>query len=294
LTARILDGNALATKLQARLLEWRREHLAGMPLRLVSLALGENPASRLYVRNQARRAAELGIAFEDACLPEATPEEDLVARILALNQDPSVTGLLLQRPLPAHLDGRRLQSKVHPDKDVEGMNPANIGTLLYKQPLLCPCTALAAFRLLLSTGLDPRGAQAVVVGHSEIVGKPVAILLMNRLPTTTVCHVGTRDLAAHTRDAEILVVAVGKPGLVSGAMIRPGAIVIDIGINRVPDGAGGWRVVGDVEFASARERAGALTPVPGGVGPLTVMTLMENTLRAAAHAAGFALPEVDL
>ena len=234
------------------------------------------------------------IDFEARELPAETTEKDLVATILSLNQDPSVTGILVQRPLPPHIDGRRIQSKVHPDKDVEGMNPANIGTILYRQPMLCPCTALAAFRILLSTGLDPQGAEAVVVGHSEIVGKPVAILLMNRLATTTVCHVGTRDLARHTREAEILVVAVGKAGLIHGEMIRPGATVIDIGINRVKGEDGKWRTVGDVDFPSALERAGAITPVPGGVGPVTVMSLMENTLKAAAHARGLPLREIEL
>jgi len=294
LTAKILDGKALAAKLARTLLEWREGPLAGEPVRLVSLSLGDTPATSLFLRNQARTAARVGIDFESRNLPVETSEEELVRTILALNQEPSVTGILVQRPLPAHIDARRIQSKVHPDKDVEGMNPANIGTILYRRPMLCPCTALAAFRILLSTGMDPKGAEAVVVGHSEIVGKPVAILLMNRLATTTVCHVGTRDLARHTREAEILVVAVGKAGLVKGDMIRPGATVIDIGINRVRGEDGKWKTVGDVDFPSALERAGAVTPVPGGVGPVTVMVLMENTLRAAAHARGFTLPEIDL
>ncbi len=294
MSATILDGKALAARLAGKLLEWRRGPLRDARVRLVSLSLGESPATRLFLRHQARAAARVEIDFESRRLSEKTSEEDLVETILTLNQDPTVTGILVQRPLPPHIDGRRIQSKVHPDKDVEGMNPANIGTILYRQPMLCPCTALAAFRILLSTGLDPKGAEAVVVGHSEIVGKPVAILLMNRLATTTVCHVGTRDLARHTREAEILVVAVGKAGLVRGDMIRPGATVIDIGINRVQGEDGKWKTVGDVDFASALERAGAITPVPGGVGPVTVMSLMENTLRAAAHARGLSLPEMEL
>ncbi len=294
MTATILDGRALAERLAGKLLEWRRGPLGDSRVRLVSLSLGENPATRLFLRNQARVAARVEIEFESRDLPVETSEDELVETILALNRDPTVTGILVQRPLPPHVDGRRIQSKVHPDKDVEGMNPANIGTILYRQPMLCPCTALAAFRILLSTGLDPKGAEAVVVGHSEIVGKPVAILLMNRLATTTVCHVGTRDLARHTREAEILVVAVGKAGLIRGDMIRPGATVIDIGINRVRGEDGKWKTVGDVDFPSALERAGAITPVPGGVGPVTVMSLMENTLRAAAHARGLTLPEIEI
>ncbi len=294
MTATILDGKALAAKLAEKLLQWRRGPLGGEPVRLVSLSLGESPATRLFLRNQARVAARVEIEFQARNLPAETSEAQLVETILSLNRDPGVTGILVQRPLPPHIDGRRIQSKVHPDKDVEGMNPANIGTILYRQPMLCPCTALAAFRILLSTGLDPKGAEAVVVGHSEIVGKPVAILLMNRLATTTVCHVGTKDLARHTREAEILVVAVGKAGLVRGDMIRKGATVIDIGINRVRGEDGAWKTVGDVDFPSALERAGAITPVPGGVGPVTVMSLMENTLRAAAHARGITLPEIEL
>lgn len=216
-------------------------------------------------------------------LPADTPEPALLRAIDALNEDAQVTGILVQRPLPPAIDPRHVQGLVSRRKDVEGMNPSNMGAILYREPRLLPCTAAAAELLILearqqATGsTDLRGAEVVVVGHSEIVGKPIALLLLHRLATVTVCHVGTRDLPHHARAAEILVVAVGKPGLIRGDMIRPGATVIDIGINRLPDG----RVVGDVDFESARETAGWLTPVPGGVGPVTIAMLLRNTLRAA-------------
>ena len=274
--AQLLDGKLIAQRIRTRLQE-ARAAMGPRPIRLVSLEIGQNPAAAVYVRNQQRAAQEVGIEMEVANLPIGTREAELVATIQALNARPEVAGILVQRPLPPGIDPRTVQSAIDPHKDVEGMHPANMGAILYREPPLPPCTAAAAQQLILSTGVDLRGAETVVVGHSEIIGKPIAILLLHHLSTVTVCHVGTRKLIDHTRRADILVVAVGKAGLVHGDMCKPGAIVIDVGINQGPDG----KVVGDVDYASTVEVAGFLTPVPGGVGPVTVAMLLRNTLRAA-------------
>lgn len=277
--AQILDGRQIALQLR-RTLRSARDALGPRAIRLVSVEVGQNPAAAVYVRNQQRAADEVGIDMEVRNLPVATSQDDLVAAIGELNRRPEVAGVLVQRPLPPGIDPRVVQSAIDPHKDVEGMHPANMGAILYREPVLTPCTAAAAQQLILATGLDLRGAETVVVGHSEIVGKPIAILLLHRLSTVTVCHIGTKKLIDHTRRADILVVAVGKAGLVHGDMIKPGACVIDVGINQGTDG----KIVGDVDFASAAEVAGHLTPVPGGVGPVTVAMLLRNTLRAAGGA----------
>ena len=277
--AQLLDGKLIAKGLRAAL-RTQRESLGSRPVRLVSVEIGQNPAAAVYVRNQQRAAADVDIDMEVSNLPLGTTEARLIAAIEALNRRPEVSGIIVQRPLPNGIDPRAVQSAIDPQKDVEGMHPTNMGSILYREPLLPPCTAAAAQHLILATGMDLRGAETVVVGHSEIVGKPIAILLLHHLSTVTVCHVGTRRLIDHTRRADILVVAVGKAGLVHGEMVKPGACVIDVGINQGPDG----RIVGDVHFASTAEVAGFLTPVPGGVGPVTVAMLMRNTLRAAGAA----------
>jgi len=274
--AQLLDGKKIAQQLRERLRE-ARATLGSRPVRLVSVEIGQNPAAAVYVRNQQRAALEVGIDMEVTNLPLGTKEDELVARIAELNTRPEVAGILVQRPLPPGIDPRVVQSAIDPHKDVEGMHPANMGAILYREPLLPPCTAAAAQHLILATGLDLRGAETVVVGHSEIVGKPIAVLLLHHLSTVTVCHIGTRKLVDHTRRADILVVAVGKAGLIHGDMIKPGACVIDVGINQGADG----RITGDVDFASTSPVAGYLTPVPGGVGPVTVAMLLRNTLRAA-------------
>ncbi len=262
--------------MRARLAEARKT-LGDRPINLVSLEVGENPAAEVYIRNQVRAAKSVGIELIPERLPATCSAQTLLERIDALNTDPSITGIIVQRPLPLSIDGRDVQSRICPDKDVEGMNPANMGSILYQEPKLSPCTALAAQYLIQQSGIDLRGSETVVVGHSEIVGKPIAVLLLHHLSTVTVCHVGTRNLAEHTKRADIIVVAVGRPNLVTGDMIKPGAVVIDIGINALPDG----KICGDVHFDSAVEVAGHITPVPGGVGPVTVAMLMRNTLRAA-------------
>ena len=250
--------------------------LGDRPVRLVSIEVGESPAAAVYLRNQRRAADEIGIELEARNLPTDISEDELIAAIKKLSADPLVTGLLIQRPLPMGMDPRRIQLAIDRRKDVEGMHPANMGTILYQEPRLPPCTAAAAVELVRATGIDLRGAETVVVGHSEIVGKPIAILLLHHLSTVTVCHIGTRNLAEHTRAADILVVAVGKAGLIRGDMVKPGAVVIDIGINQV-----NGNIVGDVDFESVHDVAGHISPVPGGVGPVTVAMLLRNTLRAA-------------
>ncbi len=275
MTAALIDGRALAKDIRARLKD-ARVSLGDRPVRLVSIEVGESPAAAVYLRNQRRAADEIGIELEARNLPADLSEDELIATIRELNQNPLVTGLLIQRPLPAGMDPRRIQLAIDRRKDVEGMHPANMGTILYQEPRLPPCTAAAAVEMVRATGIDLHGAETVVVGHSEIVGKPIAILLLHHLSTVTVCHIGTRNLAEHTRAADILVVAVGKAGLIRGDMVKPGAVVIDIGINQV-DG----KIVGDVDFDSALQVAGHITPVPGGIGPVSVAMLLRNTLRAA-------------
>jgi methylenetetrahydrofolate dehydrogenase (NADP+)/methenyltetrahydrofolate cyclohydrolase len=274
--AQLLDGKTIAQRIRTHLCSVR-QRLGSRSIRLVSLEVGQNPAAAVYVRNQQRAAAEIGIDMEVVNLPLGTTEAELVRTVGEHNRRTEVAGILVQRPLPPGIEPRAVQSAIDPHKDVEGMHPANMGAILYREPLLPPCTAAAAMHLIQGTGIDLRGTETVVVGHSEIVGKPIAVLLLHHLSTVTVCHVGTRRLVDHTRRADILVVAVGKAGLVHGDMVKPGAVVIDVGINQALDG----RIVGDVDFASTAEVAGFLTPVPGGVGPVTVAMLLRNTLRAA-------------
>ena len=263
-----------------RRLRAAREAHGPAPIKLVSIEVGENPAAAVYLRGQKRAANDVGIELHEQRLDATASTEEIIATIAALNDDPRVSGILLQRPLPLGVDARDVQDAIRPDKDVEGMHPRNMGAILYREPPLAPCTASAAMHMILQTGKPLEGAEAVVVGHSEIVGKPIAMFLLHHLSTVTVCHVGTRDLSEHTRRADILVVAVGKAGLVTGDMVQPGAVVIDIGINAKPGGG----ICGDVHFDSTKDVASAITPVPGGVGPVTVSMLMRNTLRAAGVA----------
>lgn len=274
---KLIDGRAHAQALRASI----GKHVAvlrelGWSPRLVSIDAGGLEATALYIRNQQRACAEVGIAFEKRSYANEVTQRELLAGIQALNVDPRVTGIILQRPLPKHLDLKSLQNAIHADKDVEGMNASNIGNIVYGGSALGPCTARASVALLKTTGLTLRGLEVVVVGHSEIVGKPIALQLMEEFATVTICHHETRNLAIHTRRAEALFVAVGKAGLIHGDMVKPGAAVIDIGINQVAHG-----IVGDVDFDSVVEVAGWITPVPGGVGPMTVAILLRNTVEAA-------------
>ena len=256
----------------------------GWQPRLVSVDIGDSAAASLFIKNQQRACAEVGIEYENRHYPANVTQREMLASIHALNADPRVTGIILQRPVPKTSDLEVLENAIHPSKDVEGMSSANIGNIVYGDSSLGPCTSLASVELLRSTGLNLRGLEVVMVGHSEIVGKPVALLLVEELATVTICHHGTRNLGYHTRQADALIVAVGKPGLITAAMVKPGAAVIDIGINLVevtkPDGTKGTRTVGDVDFDGVHEVAGWITPVPGGVGPMTVAMLLRNTVVA--------------
>jgi methylenetetrahydrofolate dehydrogenase (NADP+)/methenyltetrahydrofolate cyclohydrolase len=277
-----LDGRKVAQRIRdkvgSRVAELRA---ANWTPRLVSIAVGAAEPAKLYIRNQKRAAERLEIDFEDRHYGEATTREEMLAAIQALNADPRVTGILIQRPVPRHLSIKELQAAVHPLKDVEGMHPASIGNIVYNDLILGPCTAVAAVEMLRETGLGLEGLEVVVVGHSEIVGKPIAFLLMSEGATVTVCHHMTRNLSVHLRRADAVFVAVGKPQLIGGDMIKPGAALVDIGINQIDDGQGGTRVVGDADYGSCREVASWITPVPGGVGPVTVSILMRNVAKAA-------------
>ncbi|MFN3630849.1 MAG: bifunctional 5,10-methylenetetrahydrofolate dehydrogenase/5,10-methenyltetrahydrofolate cyclohydrolase, partial [Casimicrobiaceae bacterium] len=242
---------------------------------------GEDPASQVYVRNKVATCERLGMASVLHRLPATTTEAELLALVARLNVDPAVHGILVQLPLPAHIHDERVIEAISPAKDVDGFHVANVGALAIGRPRFVPCTPAGCMELLASLGLrDLRGKHAVVIGRSNIVGKPMALLLLQANATVTICHSGTAELAAHCRRADILVVAVGRPRFVSADWVKPGAIVIDVGINRLPETEGGG-LAGDVDFERVREVAGAITPVPGGVGPMTIAMLMQNTLVAA-------------
>lgn len=276
---KLIDGKGEATRILHRLAEETDALRAqGWQPHLVSITVGDVDAVRFYVRNQKRFADRAGIEYEERCFAASVSEAELQAAINSMNVDPRVTGIILQRPVPDHLSIRTLQETIHPLKDVEGMHPASIGKIVYNTPEMGPCTAMAAVHLLERTGTELQGLEVCVVGHSEIVGKPIAFLLMAEGATVTVCHHMTRSVAVHSREADAVFVAVGKPGLITGDMIKPGAIIIDIGINQVETADGTARIVGDVDFESCVEVAGWITPVPGGVGPVTVAQLMKNTV----------------
>jgi methylenetetrahydrofolate dehydrogenase (NADP+)/methenyltetrahydrofolate cyclohydrolase len=275
MTARILDGKALGARLRAGL----AGRIATLPFKpgLRVVRVGEDPASGVYVRNKDRAAAEAGFDSATLHLPESTTEAALLAEIARLNADPVVDGILVQLPLPAHIRAEAAIAAVDPAKDVDGFHPLNAGRLAAGEPGLVPCTPRGVMHLLAEAGIALRGARALVLGRSQIVGRPMAQLLLGADCTVTIAHSRTRDLPAECRRAEILVAAAGRPEMVRGDWIAPGAVVIDVGINRLPDG----RLVGDVAYAEALGHAGAITPVPGGVGPMTIACLLENTLQAA-------------
>jgi len=275
MTARILDGKALGARLRAGL----AARIATLPFKpgLRVVRVGEDPASGVYVRNKDRAAAEAGFDSATIHLPETTTEADLLAEIARLNADPAVDGILVQLPLPAHIRAEAAIAAVDPRKDVDGFHPLNAGRLAAGEPGLVPCTPRGVMHLLAEAGVALRGARALVLGRSQIVGRPMAQLLLGADCTVTIAHSRTRDLPAECRRAEILVAAAGRAEMVRGDWIAPGAVVIDVGINRLPDG----KLVGDVAYAEAVGHAGAITPVPGGVGPMTIACLLENTLEAA-------------
>lgn len=287
--ARIIDGKAAAAQLRAEIAEQVRDFAArhGRPPGLQVVLVGDQPASRAYVRTKAKMAVEVGIDGGLVELPADVSERTLLARIAALNHDPAVHGILVQLPLPDQIDPARVLDAIDPMKDVDGFHPLNVGRLFAASGapdpgLLVPCTPMGCLMLLRQTlGDDLAGRRALVIGRSNIVGKPLAALLLGANCTVTIAHSRTRDLPAECRRAEILVAAVGRPQMVRGAWIRPGATVIDVGIVRLPAENGKTRLVGDVAFAEAVEVAGAITPVPGGVGPMTVACLLRNTVTAA-------------
>ncbi len=279
MTARILDGKAIADALIQDIKREVEERLAAgkrVP-GLAVILLGGDPASSIYVRNKRLACAKAGVLSISHDLPAETRQADLLALIDQLNDDPTVDGILVQAPLPAHIDDETVIERIRPDKDVDGFHPYNIGRLAVRKPTLRSCTPYGVMRLLETTGEPLRGKHAVVVGASNHVGRPMALELLLVGCTVTVCHSATRDLAAEVARADIVVAAVGRPEMVKGEWIKEGAMVIDIGINRLDDG----RICGDVAFAAASARAGWISPVPGGVGPMTVATLLRNTLEAA-------------
>ncbi len=278
MAARILDGKSLAAALRAAV-KREVEALAARGLQpgLAALLVGDNPASRVYVRNKARACEETGVRSEVHELPGDLTESALLERVAQLNADRRVHGILVQLPLPAQIDTPRALAAVSPAKDVDGFHVTNLGALLSGHRGAVPGTPAAVMRLLEHAGIALAGRHAVVIGRSTIVGKPLALLLLRKDATVTVCHSKTADLAAVTRSADVLIAAAGRPGLVTAAMVKPGACVIDVGVNRRPDG----KLVGDVDFDAVKEVAGWITPVPGGVGPMTVAMLLVNTVEAA-------------
>jgi methylenetetrahydrofolate dehydrogenase (NADP+)/methenyltetrahydrofolate cyclohydrolase len=279
MNARLIDGKSLADSLLKDIKNQVDERLAA-GLRAPGLAvimLGDDPASSIYVRNKRLACEKSGVISISHDLPASTSQEVLLALIDQLNSDPTVDGILVQAPLPDHIDDETVIEKILPGKDVDGFHPYNVGRLAVRNPLLRSCTPYGVMRLLASIGENLRGKHAVVVGASNHVGRPMGLELLMAGCTVTICHSATTDLAAHVAQADIVVAAVGRPEMVKGSWIKPGAIVVDIGINRLQDG----RLAGDIEFKAAAERAGWITPVPGGVGPMTVATLLQNTLEAA-------------
>ncbi len=278
MAAKILDGTALARARRARLADqvaaFTERH--GIAPCLAAILVGDNPASRSYVESKGRAAGRAGIRSETFHLAADTPAAELLALVAELNARGDVHGILPQLPLPPQIDPDAVFARLNPDKDVDGLTPVNVGRLALGRPRLVPCTPLGILALIDEAGVDVAGAEAVVVGRSNIVGKPTALLLLARHATVTLCHSRTADLGGHTRRADILVSAVGRPRIIRREMVKPGAVVIDVGISR-EDG----RIVGDVDFEAVREVAGAITPMPGGTGPMTIAMLLENTLAAA-------------
>jgi methylenetetrahydrofolate dehydrogenase (NADP+)/methenyltetrahydrofolate cyclohydrolase len=283
MTAVTIDGKAIAEKARAQVAN--DVEAFGGPVCLATILVGEDPASHIYVGWKHKAAEEAGIETRDHRLPGSTPESDVLELLAELNADDAVDGILVQLPLPEHMDEARVIRAIDPEKDVDGLHPLNSGRLFLGEPLHVPATPSGVMVMLAEHGIELEGKEAVVIGRSELAGKPMAMLLLAENATVTICHSRTADLAAHARRADVLVAAVGRPGIVTPDMVKPGAAVVDIGVNRTENG-----IVGDVDPAVA-EVAGYLTPVPGGVGPMTIAMLLRNTLTAAQHrASGVAVP----
>lgn len=289
---KVIDGAAIAERVQANVrAEVERLKARGITPGLSVVLVGDDPASAVYVRSKESTSRELGMAGETMRLPASVSERDLLATVDRLNETEAVHGILVQMPLPRHIDPEAVVRRLRPEKDVDGFHPVNVGKMLIGETDgFVPCTPAGIQFMLEACGVNTRGAECVIVGRSNIVGKPMAALMVQPGPfadsTVTVCHSRTRDLASHTRRADILIVAAGRPQMITGDMVKEGAVVIDVGMNRIPDAArkSGTRLVGDVHFDSVREVASMITPVPGGVGKMTIAMLMRNTVRAAARA----------
>ncbi len=294
MTATVIDGKQMAEEIRGEVADETRALTGrlGVVPGLAAVLVGEDPASAVYVRNKRRACDEAEMFSETFELPMETSQDDLIALVRQLNADPRFHGILVQLPLPAHIEEREVILSIDPDKDVDGMHPVNGGRLMEGNPRFLPATPAGVQQMLVRSGNDPGGKHVVIVGRSNIVGKPLAALLVQKAPganaTVTVCHTGTRDLAALTRQADIVVAAIGRPRALTADMVADGAVVIDVGINRVDDATrkSGYRLVGDVDYDAVAEKASAITPVPGGVGPMTIAMLLTNTLRAARLSAG--------
>ncbi len=285
MSARIIDGKAIARGFRAELaIRVARLRETGVVPGIAVVIVGDDPASHVYVRNKALACQDIGMYSEVHALPAQTPQAQLVAFVGRLNADPKIHGILVQMPLPRGLDARAVIEAIAPDKDVDGFHYQNMGALVAGEPAFYPCTPWGVMKMLEHEGVALSGAHAVVVGRSTIVGKPMALMLLNASATVTVCHSRTRALAQITRQGDVLVAAVGKAGTIRGDMVKPGAVVIDVGISRLPDG----KLAGDVEFESVAQVASRITPVPGGVGPMTIAMLLANAVRSAERVAGLA------
>ena len=295
MTAKIISGTEIAKQIREEL----KQEIAGLKEKhnlvpgLVTVLVGADPASQSYVGGKEKTSIELGIYSERHDLPEETTQDELLALVDRLNKDPKIHGILVQLPLPKHLNETEVLFAINPKKDVDGFHPVNVGKLMIGEPDYLPCTPHGIQQLLIRTGVPVEGAEVVVVGRSNIVGKPILNILLQKRAganaTVTICHTGTRDISFHTRRADILIVAAGRPKAVTADMVKEGAVVIDVGVNQVGTTAEGKRIlVGDVDFEGVKEKASAITPVPGGVGPMTITMLMVNTVRAARLAAGLA------
>ena len=282
MTARIIDGKRIASDIRAEVSE-RVRALArsGVTPGLTAVLVGDDAASKIYVGAKQKASAEIGIRSERLDMPASASQEELVEGIERLNADPAVHGILVQLPLPAHIDVTAVQNAISPEKDVDGLTPVSVGLMVRGEPIFLPCTPLGVIELLVRSGIKIEGAEVVIVGRGSLVGMPLAIMLSQKAPnanaTVTLCHTGTRDLSVHVRRAEILVVAAGRPNTITADMVMPGATVVDVGTNRTAEGT----LVGDVDFEGVAKVAGAITPVPGGVGPMTVAMLMRNVVAAA-------------
>ncbi len=297
MTATVIDGKQMAEEIRGEVAEETRalRERLGITPGLAAVLVGGDPASAVYVRNKRRACDEADMVSETIQLPEETTQEELIGLVRQLNADPRFHGILVQLPLPPHIEEREVILAIDPDKDVDGMHPINGGRLMEGNPRFPPATPAGVQQMLVRSGNDPAGKHVVIVGRSNIVGKPLAALLVQKASganaTVTVCHTGTRDLPALTRQADIVIAAIGRPRALTADMVAEGAVVIDVGINRVEDATrkSGYRLVGDVDYDAVAEKASAITPVPGGVGPMTIAMLLTNTLRAARFSAGESL-----